>query len=85
MANGPSATKGFSEQDTLSHEVLRSTLRQRIDNYSFKEYEMPVNQMSGIQQGAAETLSTMPRRSVWDYEDILARLEALPAEMGADE
>jgi uncharacterized protein (DUF885 family) len=39
---------------------------------------LPINQMSGIQQGAAETLSTMPRRSVSDYEDILARLEALP-------
>jgi uncharacterized protein (DUF885 family) len=40
---------------------------------------MPINQMSGVQQGAAETISTMPNRSVADYEDILARLEALPA------
>jgi uncharacterized protein (DUF885 family) len=39
---------------------------------------MPINQMSGVQQGAAETISTMPNRSVADYEDILARLEALP-------
>ena len=40
---------------------------------------MPVSQMGGIQQGAPETLSSMPNRSVADYEDILARLEALPA------
>jgi uncharacterized protein (DUF885 family) len=40
---------------------------------------MPINQMSGVQQEAAETISTMPNRSVADYEDILARLEALPA------
>jgi len=39
---------------------------------------MPMTQMGGIQQGAAEVLSTMPRRTVADYEDILARLEALP-------
>jgi uncharacterized protein (DUF885 family) len=39
---------------------------------------MPINQMSGVQQGAAETISTMPNRSVADYEDIMARLEALP-------
>src|SRR6202048_4761324 len=39
---------------------------------------MPINQMSGVQQGAAETISTMPNRSVADYEDIVARLEALP-------
>jgi uncharacterized protein (DUF885 family) len=40
---------------------------------------MPINQMSGVQQGAAETISTMPNRSVADYEDIVARLEVLPA------
>jgi uncharacterized protein (DUF885 family) len=39
---------------------------------------MPISQMSGVQQGAAETISTMPNRSVADYDDILARLEALP-------
>jgi uncharacterized protein (DUF885 family) len=39
---------------------------------------MPVTQMGGIQQGAAETISTMPHRTVADYEDILARLDALP-------
>lgn len=39
---------------------------------------MPLNQMGGIQQGAAETLANMPHHSVADYEDILARLEALP-------
>jgi len=39
---------------------------------------MPLNQMEGIQQGAAETLANMPRQNVADYEDILARLEALP-------
>src|SRR6202011_2914259 len=32
---------------------------------------MPLNQMSGIQQGAAETIASMPRRSTADYEDIL--------------
>jgi uncharacterized protein (DUF885 family) len=40
---------------------------------------MPMNQMGGIQQGAAETLATMPHEKLSDYEDIIARLEALPA------
>ena len=39
---------------------------------------MPINQMGGVQQSAAETISSMPNRSVADYEDILARLEGLP-------
>jgi uncharacterized protein (DUF885 family) len=38
-----------------------------------------LNQMDGIQQGAAEILALMPHETVADYEDILARLEALPA------
>jgi len=34
--------------------------------------------MGGIQQNAAMTIATMPRQTVADYEDILARLDALP-------
>jgi uncharacterized protein (DUF885 family) len=71
-------TKGFSEQDTLSHEVLRSTLRQRIDNYSFKEYEMPVNQMDGPQLHLADLPLAVPFDSVKQYEDYIARLHQIP-------
>ena len=39
---------------------------------------MPVSQIEGIQQDAEHTLAVMPRQTVADYEDILARLEALP-------
>ena len=39
---------------------------------------MPLTQMGGIQQGKASILAAMPHRSVADYEDILARLEAVP-------
>jgi uncharacterized protein (DUF885 family) len=39
---------------------------------------LPLNQMGGVQQGAASTLSSQPHQTVADYEDILARLEALP-------
>jgi uncharacterized protein (DUF885 family) len=40
---------------------------------------MPMTQMDGVQQGAAATIADMPNRTVADYEDILARLAALPA------
>lgn len=39
---------------------------------------MPLNQMEGVQQGAASAIASMPHQSVADYEDILARLQALP-------
>jgi uncharacterized protein (DUF885 family) len=40
---------------------------------------MPMTQMEGVQQGAAATIANMPNRTAADYEDILARLAALPA------
>jgi uncharacterized protein (DUF885 family) len=40
---------------------------------------MPINQMEGIQQSAAETLENTPHRTPAEYDVILARLLALPA------
>jgi uncharacterized protein (DUF885 family) len=71
-------TKGFSEQDALSHEVLRSTLKQRIENYAFKEYEMPVNQMEGPHLRLADLPLAVPFDSVKQYEDYIARLHQIP-------
>ncbi len=70
----------------LYQELLETTeegLRYGDDPVPFREvvpgnFWMPITQMGGIQQGAAETIAAMPRRTVADYEDILARLETLP-------
>jgi uncharacterized protein (DUF885 family) len=40
---------------------------------------MPLNQMEGIQQGAADTLANTPHHTVADYEIVVERLKALPA------
>ena len=71
-------TGGFSEQDILSHEVLRSTLRQRIANFGFKEYEMPVNQMEGPHLRLADLPLAVPLDSVKQYQDYIARLHQIP-------
>jgi len=71
-------TDGLPEQDTLSHEVLRSTLRQRIENYRFKEYEMPVNQMEGPHLRLADLPLAVPFDSAKRYEDYIARLHQIP-------
>ena len=70
--------KGFAEQDRLSHEVLARTLEQRIANYGFKEYEMPVNQMGGPQTRLADLPLSAPLDSVKHYEDYIARLQQIP-------
>src|SRR5712671_5960614 len=53
-------TTGFTEQDELSHEVLVRALQQRIDNYGFKEYEMPVSQMTGPHVSLADLPLAVP-------------------------
>jgi uncharacterized protein (DUF885 family) len=39
---------------------------------------IPITQMDGVHQEPAALLAMMPRQTVSDYEDILARLESLP-------
>ena len=72
-------TTGFSEQDAMSHVVLLRTLQQRIDDYGFKEYEMPVSQMSGPHVSLADLPLSVPFESVKQYEDYIARLHQIPA------
>jgi uncharacterized protein (DUF885 family) len=72
------AVAGFAEQDRLSHQVLERSLEQRIANYGFKEYEMPVNQMNGPQTGLADLPLSAPLDSVKHYEDYIARLHQIP-------
>jgi uncharacterized protein (DUF885 family) len=69
---------GFPEQDVLSHEVMQRALEQRIANYGFKEYEMPVNQMDGPQVHLADLPLAMPFDTVKHYEDYIARLHQIP-------
>jgi uncharacterized protein (DUF885 family) len=71
-------TEGFAEQDLLSHDLLLRILHQRIANYGFKEYEMPVSQMSGPHVSLADLPLAVPLDSVRHYEDYLARLHQIP-------
>jgi uncharacterized protein (DUF885 family) len=71
-------TTGFPGQDALSHDVMMRTLQQRIDNYGFKEYEMPVSQMSGPHVNLADLPLAVPFDSVKRYEDYIARLHQIP-------
>jgi uncharacterized protein (DUF885 family) len=72
------STAGMPEDDALSHEVLQNTLEQRIENYAFQEYEMPVNQLDGPQVTLADLPLAVPFDSVKQYEDYIARLHQVP-------
>jgi uncharacterized protein (DUF885 family) len=71
-------TDGMAEQDVLSHQILTRTLEQRVANYGFKEYEMPVNQMSGVHLEMSDMPNAVPLDSVKHYEDYIARLHQMP-------
>jgi uncharacterized protein (DUF885 family) len=79
------STDGFAEQDNLSHAVMQRSLKQRIANYSFKEYEMPVNQMDGPQVHLADMPLAVPLDSVKHYEDYIARLHQIPRALSQTE
>ena len=71
-------TAGLPEQDKLSHQVMERSLRQRIANFEFKEYEMAVNHMEGPQTRFADMPLAVPFDSVKHYEDYIARLQRIP-------
>src|SRR5882757_4152469 len=72
------STAGFREQDVLSHQVMARMLEQRIADYDFKEYEMPVSQMSGPHVRLADLPLAVPFDSVKQYEDYVSRLHQIP-------
>jgi len=72
------STTGFSEQDQLSHDLMLRTLQQRITDYGFKDWEMPVNQMGGPPADLADLPLSVPLDSVKHYEDYIARLRQIP-------
>src|SRR5579864_5946689 len=72
------STAGFSDQDQVSHDLLIRVLQQRTSDFSFKEYEMPINQQSGIHTGLADLPLAVPLDSVKHYDDYIARLHQIP-------
>ena len=69
---------GFSQQDTLSRELMIRQLRQEIEGAQFKPWEMPVNQMGGLHLELPDMVTLIPFHTVADYDNYLARLHQIP-------
>jgi uncharacterized protein (DUF885 family) len=74
-------TTGFSDQDELSHGLMVRVLQQRITDFDLKEFEMPINQQSGIHTNLADLPLAVPFDSVKHYEDYISRLHQIPRVM----
>jgi uncharacterized protein (DUF885 family) len=65
-----------ADQDHL--DVFAHRTEEGLQGRRFPSELMPVNQMQGVQQDVAQMLSMMPAAAVDDFEDMIARLEAVP-------
>jgi uncharacterized protein (DUF885 family) len=72
------STEGFGEQDLLSHQLMVRMLEQRNEDYTFKDFEMPLSQMSGAHTELADLPLSSPFSSVKYYEDYISRLHQIP-------
>jgi len=72
------SSDGFPEQDRISHELMLRELDQRMTDYSFKTYEMPLTQFRGIHTDLADIPRSLPFHSAKDYEDYITQLHEIP-------
>ena len=71
-------SKGFSVQEKLNKDLMVQQLKSSIAGVRFKEWQMPVLQNSGIHLNTTELVTMLSFATVKDYDDYVARLNALP-------
>jgi uncharacterized protein (DUF885 family) len=69
---------GFTDQEKISRELLLRTFAEDQEGAEFKEWEMPVNQMDGIQTTYPRLVAQLSFTTVKDYDDWIARLHQIP-------
>jgi uncharacterized protein (DUF885 family) len=68
----------LSAQDRLNCVLFRRNLEEAIEGTRFKRELMPLTQLNGVQQDVARILQIAPHGKVRDFEDAIARLNAVP-------
>ncbi len=71
-------TTGFPEQDLLSHQLMQRALKQRLEDFDLKNYEMSVNQQNGVHTYLSDLPNAVPLDTVKHVEDYIARLHQIP-------
>jgi uncharacterized protein (DUF885 family) len=71
--------KKLDEPTTLSYQLFEKLLQDKIEEYTWRHYNYPVNQMYGVHSGIPALLINMHKiASKKDAQDYIARLEAIP-------
>lgn len=71
--------KGLDDQRQLSLQMMLRQLRDRLTAIDLKTHEMPLEPVGGIQLGLAGMGDAFPFEDAKDYQDYIARLNAIPA------
>src|SRR5438105_12347786 len=69
----------LNSADQLNYDLFRKGVQDAIQGERFKQEYMPMTQLNGVHQDAAQLFDIAPHVSVKDYEDIIARLKGIPA------
>ena len=71
--------EGLSDEDRLSIRLMRYDLQQRLTSNNVETHLLRLGQVFGFHNTVYLVVDRMPARTVHDYENILARLHAIPA------
>ncbi len=71
-------SKGFTVQEQLNKILMVQQLKSSVAGVRFKDWQMPVLQNSGIHLNTPEMVAMLSFVTVKDYDDYVARLNALP-------
>jgi uncharacterized protein (DUF885 family) len=69
---------GLTDQEKIGRELLLRGFAEDEEAAEFKEWEMPVNQMDGIQTTYLRLVPQLSFTTAKDYDDWIARLHAIP-------
>ncbi len=71
-------TAGLDEQTKISASLMLKELIDDQEGARFKPWQMPVTQFDGPQIGLPQVIAVMPFATVKDYDNYIARLNAIP-------
>ena len=69
---------GLTDQEKISRDLLLRQFADDQEAVTFKEWEMPLNQMGGIHTTYPQLAAQLSFTTVKDYDDWIARLHAIP-------
>jgi prolyl oligopeptidase len=75
----PFVSANLSEQDGVSARLLKYLLEREVDTHMLDVYLLRMSQLFGLHNAVPFVIDMMPHNTVRDYENIIARLNAIPA------